>query len=110
MALKNGYGMTVVNFTYQLQFNSGGSQSGHGQYLANATIRATNVDVVWGYKFSADATVGDILNIGFTHLPDPIAGVNLTLTWKVGTVLKQDNGSRTFFVRGDGQVDDLSQQ
>jgi hypothetical protein len=107
VSLKNGYGANVVTFGYQLQFNSGGNLDGRGQFLANGTIRATQVDVLWGYHFSADAAVGDVVNVGSSQ--DPIAGVNLTVTWKVGTVLKQENGSRTFFVRGDGQVDDLGQ-
>jgi hypothetical protein len=62
--------------------------------------------VVLGYRFNADVTVGDVVNVGTAQ--DPIAGVALTVSWQVGTALKQINGSRTIFVRGDGQIVDLS--
>jgi hypothetical protein len=99
---KNLYGISVVSHVYTLAFNYGGKINGKGQFLANATIIPSNVQVAWGYTLNSGVDVGETLNMGAKDSPTP--GVDLQLSWTVDTFLKHIEARDDFFVRGDGQV------
>lgn len=100
IAAKNLYGATVISHTYTVAFHYGGSMNGHGQFLANATIIPTNVDVSWGFTLNSNVKVGEPLNTGTTQ--DPVPGIDLGLEWSMSSVLKKTQGFDQFYVRGDG--------
>lgn len=100
IAAKNLYGMTVISHTYTVAFHYGGSVAGHGQFLANATIIPSSVNITWGFTLNSQVNVGEPLNTG-TRL-DPIPGVDLSLEWSMSSMLKKSQGVDQFFVRGDG--------
>jgi hypothetical protein len=100
LAAKNLYGATVISHTYTVAFHYGGSLNGHGQFLANATIIPTHVDVSWGFTLNSSVKVGEPLNTGTTL--DPVPGIDLGLEWSMSSMLKKTQGVDQFFVRGDG--------
>lgn len=99
---KNLYGVTVISHTYTVAFHYGGSAAGHGQFLANATIIPTAVDVSWGFTLNSNVKVGEPLNTGSSA--NPIPGVDLALEWTMSSMLKKTKGTDQFYVRGDGRV------
>lgn len=100
VAAKNLYGMTVISHTYTVAFHHGGSLGGRGQFLANATIIPTSVNVSWGFTLNSKVNVGQPLNTG-TAL-DPVPGIDLGLEWSMSSMLKKSQGTDQFYVRGDG--------
>lgn len=100
ISAKNLYGKTVISHTYTVAFHYGGSSEGRGQFLANATILPTNVDVSWGFTLNSNVKVGEPLNTGTTQ--NPVPGVDLGLEWSMSSVFKKTQGVDQFFVRGDG--------
>ncbi len=100
LAAKNLYGATVISHTYTVAFHHGGSIGGRGQFLANATIIPTNVNVSWGFKLNSNVKVGEPLNTGTTEQPVP--GVDLGLEWSMSSMLKKTQGVDQFYIRGDG--------
>ncbi|MDX9730722.1 MAG: hypothetical protein RBT63_03035 [Bdellovibrionales bacterium] len=100
IAAKNLYGITVISHTYTVAFHHGGSYQGQGQFLANATILSTGVDVSWGFTLNSEVKVGAPLNTGTKQ--SPIPGVDLALNWNMSSILKKAQGTDQFFVRGDG--------
>lgn len=100
VAAKNLYGMTVLSHTYTVAFHYGGSLGGRGQFLANATIIPTNINVSWGFTLNSKVSVGLPLNTGTQA--DPIPGLDLGLEWSMSSVLKKSQGTDQFYLRGDG--------
>ncbi len=101
IAAKNLYGATVISHTYTVAFHYGGSLSGKGQFLANATIIPTKVSVAWGFSLDSDVKVGQPLNTGTRS--NPIPGIDLSLEWSMRSVFKKMQGIDQFHVRGDGE-------
>jgi len=101
----NGFGMTVVDFQYQVSYISGGSYEGMGEYLTNVTVQPLNVSVLWGYKFNAQVTIPSITNAG--SLDSPMAAAEVVVQWTIDDVLKHQQQAQTYYVRGDGSFEAL---
>tara|TARA_Y100000780_G_scaffold232596_1_gene268885 strand:+ start:16211 stop:16954 length:744 start_codon:yes stop_codon:yes gene_type:complete len=99
---KNYLGMSPVSFEFMLIYNYGGSLDGKGKYLTGTQIKATSVQVSWGYELNANFSVQSIINQGTDE--EPIAGAVLAIDYKIKTVLKESRSSKTFFVNGVGQT------
>ena len=93
---------TLVDSAYAY----GGNVGGKGAYLANMSVTPADLTVAWGYTFNAQASVPSVLNVGTTA--EPIGAAQLQISWKVDTVMKHEQSSNTYFVRGDGVFTDLS--
>lgn len=106
ISAKNLYGKTVISHTYTVAFYYGGSSQGRGKFLANATILPTDVEVSWGFTLNSKVNVGEPLNTGTTQ--NPIPGVDLGLEWSMSSVLKKNQGTDQFFVRGDGTTNHVN--
>jgi hypothetical protein len=98
----NLYGMRMIDVEYKVTYTYGGAYKGGGKYLTAVTVIPTKVDVGWGYKFSMNAAVPDstVTNVG-THT-SPVAAMQLKLSWKISTVLKESDGASMYYVQGDG--------
>lgn len=100
---KNKFGMEVVKFRFRLQFTFGGTRvGGTGRYIANATVAAGQIDVMWAYTFNANLEVARAVNLGTSA--DPIAGLEMNLHWNVKTWVKESENSVHFFITGNGDV------
>lgn len=102
---KNGFGMNIVSFKYRVIFTPGGSVDGTGQYLANVTVFPAKVYVAWGFDFNAEASIGNIMNLGTTTNPE--AGMEIAVHWRVKTMLSDSQSTENFFVRGNGEMVEL---
>lgn len=106
-AFKNLYGARVVTVRYQVLRAHGGRVDGRGRYLTAVTVEPLLVDVAWGYRLSAEATVPEtsVVNVG-TSL-EPVAAMMLRLAWRVSTPLKDVQGKHVFYLQGDGLYREL---
>ncbi len=102
---KNGYGVEVVCFTYNVNMSYGGQFQGKGAYITNAQIVPENVTVAWGYTFNAQTTLVGLTNLGTVEAP--VAGATLQLSFSVSTVLKEDRNNLTIFIAGDGTIQQM---
>jgi hypothetical protein len=102
LVYKNLYGMTVVEFAYRIVYVAGGSYQGKGKYLAQITVYPETVDVAWGYKFSAEASIPTLLNHGTREAP--VAGAEINVDWVIETPLKYSRNTTSYAVRGDGPM------
>jgi len=100
---KNLYGMEVVRYSFRVMFTHSGQFNGKGRYISKVSAMPADLAVSWGYTFNSEAVVGDTVNLG--TLDSPVAGMELTINWKVDTVMRHMNQSETFFVTGDGRFD-----
>jgi hypothetical protein len=103
---KNLYGITVVSFSFRVLFTYGGGFNGKGHYVSSATIIPADLNVVWGYTFNAEVSVPNVVNAGTSE--DPIGAIELRVKWGVKTVMKYNEMTASYFVRGDGQFVDLT--
>lgn len=99
VAYRNGFGQTVVKFRFRVIYSSGGSLNGVGSYLANVTVLPETIDVAWGYTVNAETVVGRAINLGTRD--NPIAGLQLMVTWNVKTIVKDSTASESIFLRAD---------
>ena len=99
---KNLFGMTVVDLQYKVVGLTGGTYRGKGKYLANVAVVPEIVDVAWGYTFNASVSVPAVVNFG--TMADPVAAVQIELSYSVDTVMKHSSSSLDYLVKGNGET------
>lgn len=102
VATKNYLGMKPASFDFMLIFSYGGTNRGKGRYISGAEVRASSVNVSWGYNLDVQTKVKSIINEG--KWDDPVAGVTLSLDYKISTILQEKRDSKTFYINGLGDV------
>ena len=102
---ENGFGASVVTYAFRVSFISGGSYHGQGKYITLATVQPANIEVSWGFRFDAVATVPMVFNQGTKT--DPLAGMQLAMNWKVSSPLQEIQRAENFFVNGQGVLQKL---
>ncbi len=102
---KNGFGMTVIGFTYTVVFQWGGSYNGKGKYLTGVNVMADDISVSWGFNFSADSQLLSITNTGTRE--NPVAAATLTVKYRAKSVMSDISSSETFYVTGSGKIGKL---
>ncbi len=102
----NLLGMTVVEVSYRILFTAGGNVNGKGRYLSHVSVAPAKISAAWGYSLDVKAFVPSVTNAG-TH-EDPIGAAQLQVEWKVNTVMKSEQGSQSYYIRGDGEFMDLN--
>ncbi|MEI7482974.1 MAG: hypothetical protein WCK75_11605 [Elusimicrobiota bacterium] len=105
---ENLYGAKTIDVKYKVLFTPGGKYKGKGLYLTGVTVIPAATNVSWGYRFSLSAQVPDstIANIG-TDI-DPVASLQLTSAWKIGTPVKESNGTSVYYIQGDGYFEEIA--
>jgi hypothetical protein len=102
---KNMFGIEVIRFRYRVVFVAGGSVEGKGAYIGYAAIEPAEVSVAWGFNFKSESSVTTIYNMGSKQ--DPIAGLNLQVSYQIDSVAKPIQESRSYFISGLGQIQAL---
>jgi hypothetical protein len=104
---KNLYGGEVVSVSYKVVFSYGGKFDGKGAYLTGVTVVPGAVNVSWGYKLFMSAFVPDttITNIGTYE--DPKAAMQLKLSSKISTPLKEWDGNSVYLINGGGELKEI---
>ena len=105
MAYINGFGNAAVTYNFRVSFIAGGSYKGQGKYITLASVQPAKIDVAWGFRFDAAATVPMVFNQG-THV-DPLAGMQLAMNWQVKSPLQEIQQAENFFVNGAGVLEKL---
>ncbi|MFA5140114.1 MAG: hypothetical protein WC728_12855 [Elusimicrobiota bacterium] len=103
---KNFYGVTVIDVTFVVFRQHSGNYKGKGKYLTGVTAEPTNVSVAWGYKLNINAEVPSVANVGTAE--DPIASMMAKLNWKIATLVKEEQGTWIYYLRGDGQFREIA--
>jgi hypothetical protein len=105
VAYENGFGSTVVTYNFRVNFISGGTYKGQGQYITLASVQPALVDVAWGFRLDAVATVPMVFNQG--SKADPLAGMQLAMNWKITTPIQETQQAENFFINGAGVLKKL---
>jgi len=105
---ENLYGSVMIDCKYKVSFTYNGAYKGKGKYLTAVAVIPTVASVGWGYKFYMSASVPDstVVNVG-TDI-DPVAAMQMKLSWKMATVLKEMNGTSVYYVQGDGYYNEIA--
>lgn len=105
---ENLYGIDVISVSYQVTYVYGGSYNGKGKYLAAVWAIPVSVDVMWGFSFNMQAYVPDqtVVNVGTSQ--NPIAALQLKVSWSASSVLKQIDGTGVYYIQGDGYFQELA--
>ncbi|HAT73299.1 MAG TPA: hypothetical protein DCS63_10840 [Elusimicrobia bacterium] len=104
---RNLYGAEAVSVSYKVVFSYGGKFDGKGAYLTGVTIVPGAINVLWGYKLSMSAFVPDTTITNLGTYEDPLAAMQIKLSSKISTVLKEWNGNSVYLIRGDGEMKTL---
>jgi hypothetical protein len=102
---KNKFGMTVVDFTFDVIYTYGGNLNGAGHYISGVTIVPSNLRVQWGFTFDAEVKVINVTNAG--SLADPLAAMQIQMHWGVVNVVSHAENTDNFYIRGDGQFSQI---
>lgn len=105
---ENLWGMDVIKVSYQVTYVYGGNYKGKGKYLAAVWAIPVKVDVMWGFTFNMYAYVPSqtIVNVGTSQ--DPIAALQLRVSWSASTILKETSGTAVYYIQGDGYFDEIA--
>lgn len=97
---ENMFGFEMISFSYRLVFTPGGQFNGTGLFLSNVAIEPMDVDVTWGYDLNAKFEAMDVVNLNSAE--DPVAGLELKLTWSIESLVQKTLHQTSFFIQGDG--------
>lgn len=99
---KNGWGMNVISFTYNVSYQYGGSYQGKGRYLTGVDVSASNISVSWGFNFNATSNLVSIANRGAQD--DPVASATVKIQYEASSVLRNIQSAQSFHVTGAGDI------
>lgn len=102
---ENLFGIEVVRLNFRVLATTGGNYKGQGQFITNATIVPTTVNVAWGYSLDAISTVPLVYNMGSQS--EPVAAMQLDMKWRVSTALKFAEETENFVIQGTGALTKL---
>jgi hypothetical protein len=105
LPFKNGFGMTLVDFKYNVIYTYGGNLNNAGHYLSGVTLASTALKVDMGMRFDADVKVINVTNVGTTA--DPVSAMQIQLHWVVESISSHKEGTENYYIRGDGQFSQI---
>lgn len=105
---ENLYGSVMIDCKYKFSYTYNGAYKGKGKFLTGVAIIPEVAKVGWGYSFDMSAAVPDstIANVGTDA--DPVAAMQMKLTWKMSTVLKVVTGTSVYYVEGSGYFSEIA--
>ena len=105
---ENLYGGVMINCRYKVAFSYNGRYKSTGRYLTAVAVIPEVAEVAWGYKFFMSAAVPDstITNVGTSSAP--VAAMQLKLSWKMSSVLKEMDGTSVYYIQGDGNIAEIA--
>lgn len=99
---ENGFGAEAVNLTYQVKLIYGGSVQGRGFYIASARAVPVSVKVLSGFNVDVNVEASNVWNAGSSE--DPVAALQLDVTWMVKSILKLYVQTESYHLQGDGKI------
>jgi hypothetical protein len=98
----NGSGSEVVSFNYKVMYSHSGSYNGTGKYITGVNIIPGSIKVSYGWDFSSSMMVSGIMNHGTKA--DPVAGLMLTIKYKMGSWGSAFERNDTIHITGRGEI------
>jgi hypothetical protein len=105
-SLVNVYGVTTVDYRWAFNFLCNGNYKNIGKYIENAGAFPTMIDVSWGYKVNVKGQVLNPFNYGTST--NPVAGLTLSMTMDVNTLVKKITQTCTVNLIGDCSTEVVS--
>jgi hypothetical protein len=102
----NMFGQTAGSFDYRINFVYGGSYQGKGKYIGQISFVPAAVRLGTDRTLDVKAELLDPLNFGTEE--DPIAGVELQISWSSPTTTRYQLNSVEFFMYGTGEIQDMT--
>jgi hypothetical protein len=96
---KNVFGMELVHFIITAHYIAKGHYQ-NGLYLTNVSVRSPKVDVIWTHDLRAKVEIPQVYNIGTEE--EPIAAMQILVSWTIRNPFRVVGDSVSFLVRGDG--------
>lgn len=106
VAYKNLYGINVVDFTFSVMMQFGGTDGKGGVYISGLSIVPDSIYVAWGWSFDATTRLINISNRGTAA--NPVAAAVMELGYTVGSPLNTVAKKVRFFVDANGKVSMLN--
>lgn len=105
---ENLYGGVMIDSKHKVAFSYGGAYRGQGKYLTAVAVIPTVASVAWGYRFQIVAAVPDstVANVGTDA--NPVAAMQLKLTWRMSSPLKVVEGTSVYYIQGDGYFEEIA--
>ncbi len=105
---ENLYGGVMIDSKHKVAFSYGGAYKGQGKYLTAVAVIPTVASVAWGYRFQIVAAVPDstVVNVGTDA--NPVAAMQLKLTWRMSSPLKVVEGTSVYYIQGDGYFEEIA--
>ncbi len=105
---ENLYGIDVINVSYRVTYIYNGSYKGKGKYLGAVWAIAEKIEVMWGFWFDMQAYVPDVTIVNVGTNQNPVASLQLNVSWTASSVLKTIKGSDVFYIQGDGYIERIA--
>ncbi|MBU6154445.1 MAG: hypothetical protein KGP28_09110 [Bdellovibrionales bacterium] len=102
----NMFGQVAGSFDYRINFVYGGSYQGKGKYIGQISFVPAGVKLSTDRTLDVKAELLDPLNFGTEE--DPIAGVELQISWSTPTTTRYQLNSVEFFLYGTGEIQDMT--
>ena len=100
LSAKNLYGVEVIDCQFTVIRQHSGSYRGKGRFLNAVTVEPGHLSAAWGYRLGLKFEAPSVANVGTNE--DPVASMIAQVTWSIATVLKHDQGTNVWHLRGDG--------
>jgi hypothetical protein len=100
--VRNGFGIEVVRFEYQLVYSYGGSYEGKGKYLTGIVIVPKNVETSFGWDFNATMKFNGMMNHGTKA--SPIAGALIAIKYQMNSWAAAFERNDSLHITGAGVV------
>jgi len=104
----NLYGIRCIDVEFKVIFTYGGDYKGKGKFLTAVSVVPTKVDVMWGYRFNMHSYVPDSTVVNVGDYKDPLAAMQLKLTWKISTYVKDSTNTSVYYIQGDGYFSEIA--
>lgn len=98
-SLVNVYGVTTVDYRWSFNYLCNGNYRNIGKYIENAGAFPMMIDVSWGYTVNVKGQVLNPFNYGSHN--SPVAGLTLSMTMDVSTLVKKITQTCTVNLIGD---------
>ncbi len=99
--IENVYGFSLAEFQFDVIFTHGGSFNGKGKYLTHVQVFPSNVYAFWMQELNASVEIPSLVNRGTTV--NPIAGMQIDISWQFKNFLNEVQQSASVFVQADGK-------
>jgi hypothetical protein len=104
---KNMLGLKAVSVIYQVHWTHGGNFQGKGKFLTGVSVEPILISVPLGYGVDLNALVPDMTVANIGTQDDPVASMQVQLSWTISTPFKVIKEKAVYYVQGDGFIQEI---